>query len=300
MTPMRMRTRVIAALAAAVALLAPASVAQAAPPYTLTIDSFATLVLAPQDGYLDSTDIIGTVDAGGAIERIRGSVVITVGGRVLKTFPLSSTGPFHLTWNGYAGNGTIVPGTATVTLRVDGQAPVSDSLIVSAKRLVKYTRTTSQPAWLIGPCRDDMVFSGAGAVNAEIKHIDKICPTPRDARQNILRLVMRGTQSTGAVTLTPSYDPSYGAITNIRPAIISVTATFHQTGSGSNQFYLCETPSCTPPSGSTLVTFTKSGTYTTTGGSWDPSDPDWRIVVNHGHDVSLTKFTIKITYWRLV
>ena len=78
---MRIRTRALAAAIAVVALLAPASVVHALPPYTLAVDANSSAVYPAVDGYLDSTEISGTVSAGGAIERIRGAVVITIGGR---------------------------------------------------------------------------------------------------------------------------------------------------------------------------------------------------------------------------
>lgn len=292
-------SKVLAVLAAVVALLAPASVAQASSSYILSVDSYSTAVYAPADGYLDTTEIHGNVYAGGSIERIRGSVVITVSGRAVKSFAVTKTGPFVFTWDGHAGDGSIVPGLATVTLRVDGAAPVSDTLMVSAKQLVRMTKTTTQSGWLTTSCSDSKSNS-IHDLDAWGRYIDKICPTPRNSRGAILRFVMSGRVSSGALVADIPADMWNSALTNdYRPATVSITAKFSQSGSGTNSFYLCKDVACSRPTDSTLRVFTMSGTYTTTGTTVAPEYPHWKIVVGHGHDLSFTKFTIKTTYWVL-
>jgi hypothetical protein len=293
---MRMRAKVTTAVAAVLALLAPASAAQAAPSYDLTIGVEQPTVFPYVDGYVDSTRIDGEVSIGGAIERIRGSVAVSIGGRVVKTFPLSSTGQFHLEWNGKAANGQLVPGTAIVTLRV-GDETTTDSVVVSSKKLVKITKVTSQTPWISYRCHDEKVVH---TVEQEIAQTNKVCPMPRDAAQNILRITLRGSVSTGAVTFEGNQDATdYAVEKAVYPPVTTITAKFTQSGSGSNAFYLCEDNLCSAPIDSTLQTFSHSGTYATSGTSNYPPYPTWRVVVPHGHDLSFSKFTIKTVYWVL-
>lgn len=113
-------------------------------------------------------------------------------------------------------------------------------------------------------------------------------------------MTLRGRISVGSVVFDGYYwnlTPS-GANGALGPVVMSVTAHFAQSGSGSNQLYICERNGCPVPTDSTLITFSKSGTYTTSGTlvTAVPRAPSWRLVVEHGHDVSVKNYTVRLTY----
>jgi len=295
-----MRTRIAAVLAAVVALLAPAAAAHAAPAHSLDVYTYSTALYPAVDGYLDSTTIAGSVDPADPGQPVRGTVTISVGGRIIKSFPLTRTGHFEFIWNGRAGNGTIVPGVARVAVRVDGQiSPAATTIAVSPKKLVKVTRTTVQAPWISMHCRDDKLDSITG--DAWFAYFGKICATERDARQTILRLKLRGTVSVGPIVWDGSVDKTGPSAidTSPIPAVTSVTIAFTQSGSGSNMFFICEDSDCSIPTSSALRTFSQSGTYTSTGRAIGGSYPYWRVIVPHGHDLSFSKITITTVYYVL-
>lgn len=286
---MRTTTRLLATVVAVLALLAPAAVAQAAPPYELSIDASEPTVFPAVDGHVDTTVISGAVTTSGSEERIRGSVMVRVGKRVVATWQLTRTGPFSFTWNGRSGS-EIVAGAATVSLRVDGHTPVSDTFTISAKKITAVTWTKKVTAYSsFEGCEDDnFPFLSFFA-----------CQTGN---------VWFGGFTTGMrIDARGGYDSNIYALHQLTlPAAIrdsfheprvTVTAKFNQSGKYTNSLMVCTDEYC---SDWTEKAFKKSSTVSATVTQWlgEPR-ATWWVNVAEDNVVSYGGFTVKIVYYAL-
>lgn len=297
-------SKVLAALAAVVALLAPASVAQAAPAYDLSIHSALTAFYPVADGFKDTIEISGDVDAGVAHPRIRGSVVITIAGRVVKNVPLSHAGPFAFTWNGRDAKGHLVTGTATLALRVDGQAPVTTTVTVSPKKVVPVHITYKQKFFDGMGCEDAAPGVGGSIANSEyLCPIGYGTPIPDYAFTRIM-----GTRSVGGVVAVGSF---YWFQSKLKHSVLPVKTAFAvqfiQTGTGTTRIWF---RSQQPGAGyydagpNTVVSFSHSTTVKVSGVtsinfSAGVYDPEWVISVPPSVNLKATFYTVTCTYYVL-
>jgi hypothetical protein len=297
--------RALAASAAVVALLAPATAALADEPVTSTIEATNAVVYPAVDGYLDSTRFYGWVDLGSYTGAAHYDAVVTRGAQMAAGWTgfVEEAWPIDLPWNGRLHN-SVVAGAYTFSIVIrgdDGTVLMTQNLpvTVSAKKLTVVTTTYTQLAAAHYNCWDDKFVEG---VSAQLKYFDKICrlnysTSPFHALP--LSTTIRGTVSEGPVNFLGIFlnKPASSVNSAFGPVILTVKATFSQTGEGSNSFYVCETDGCMEPSDATLVTFSKSGTYTTTGmlATTIPRWPAWRVVVDHGHNLTVKKFTYTLT-----
>lgn len=297
--------RAFAAAVAVVALLVPATAARADEPVTSTIEATNPVVYPVVDGYLDSTRFFGSVDLGSYSGAAHYDAVVTRGTRIAAgwTGSVDEAWPIDLHWNGRLNN-TVVAGAYTFSIVLrgdDGSVLATKNLpvTVSAKKLTVVTTTYTQLAAAHFNCWDDKFVEG---VTAQLKYFAKICrlnysTSPFHALP--LSTTIRGKVSEGAVNFFGIFrdKPVSSVNSSFGPVLLTVKATFSQSGSGSNSFYVCETDGCREPRDATLVTFSKSGTYTTTGmlTTTVPRWPGWRVVVEHGHDLDVTRFTYTLT-----
>lgn len=116
---MRARTRLIAIAATVLALLAPTAVAHAdVPPNPIlfvTVTPIDAVVFPTVDGYHDTTQFVATVGTDGGARRVRGTVTISLGNRIAKTWPITTSGTTLLTWDGKLG-GKVVAGKYAVKM----------------------------------------------------------------------------------------------------------------------------------------------------------------------------------------
>lgn len=297
--------RALVVAVAIVAMLVPATAAQADQPVTTTIEPTDSVVYPVVDGYLDGTRFFGWVDLGSYAGTAYYDAVVTRGTQIAAgwTGVVDEAWPIDLHWNGRLHN-AVVAGAYTFSIVLRGDdgvvlATKSLPVTVSAKKLTVVTTTYTQLAAAHYNCWDDKFVEG---VTAQSKYFAKICrlnysTSPFHALP--LSTTIRGKVSEGPVNFFGFFrdTPVSSVNSPFGPVILTVTATFSQRGEGSNSFYVCETDGCREPRDPTLVTFSKSGMYTTTGmlTTTVPRWPAWRVVVEHGHDLDVTRFTYTLT-----
>lgn len=307
---MRMRTRVIAVAATIFALFAPASVAAAAEPYDLAVAADLRTVYPYVDGFKDSTLISVDIDGGATGGRIRGSIVITSGKRILTVVPLSSAGHVEFRWNGRNAAGRTVAGTATITLLVDGQASRSTTIAVSSRRVVPMTFTYRQALFDGGGCEDRLFGGGSDPMRTS----ERLCPlsygspVPDYAYMRIL-----GTRSTGGVFAYASFYRYQDRLKqSVFPVKTTITARFVQTGTGTSRIWVVAQDTGGfyftgdyDPGSNPVVSFSHTSTVKVTGLTkidWAAHvyDPTWVVSVPETVNLRASFYTVTCTYYKLV
>lgn len=300
---MSMRMRLSGVALAVLALLAPATFAHAEPanPLTITVDAPSVPTVYPvTDGYVDAVTISGAISAA-TQGRIRATVSVVVGARVLKSWILTSTGPFAFTWNGKSGT-SVVAGAATILVRAsqdDGSiVTASKPLTISPKKITKLTYTKVAP--LVGglgfECYDN---TGLDWTDPRWSAwLLKVCPLGFGTPVSYSGKKSSGTLYVAHVLTMPS-----GVYHSLGPVTATVTATFSQSGSGSNSLWVCG-DSGDPCATSGVRTWSGSATRSATSSLVNPAsigmtDLRWWLKIGHGHDITVKAYTVKITYYGL-
>lgn len=292
---MTIRIRILATPVAVLALLVPAVSAHADPaPLFISVDAERAFVYPAVDGYYDDIDISGHVLTGvGDPVRIRATVVVMTGTRVVKTWPLSQTGNFSFTWDGKV-NGAVVSGSYYAGVTVDNGGILQglvDPFVVYKQKITALTWTKTVNAASYGGCSDDKIVP----IDEWLSYSDKICPRPFSGSN----ITLDARKSVGPVYFGAAYIPTPAAVrASLRPVVATVTAKVAQSGSGVNVMWI-------QPDGTGGVpvtrSFTKSGTYSVTQTVQIDQMQDiyWNVQVNHGHSLKLTTYTTKVTYYAL-
>lgn len=305
---MRLRTRLAATSVAVLALLAPTAVAHADPapanPIASVDISSDTSVYPVIDGYRDAISLSATVTAEAGDRRIRGSVVVLRAGRVVQSWPVTSTGTSSVVWNGRVA-GKVVAGTYVVSVRTvddDGVARSdSQTVTVSTKKRVKVSARWTYKLMGGHGCFDSTFSFPTPA--AAIAYEKTICrQNNRADGYGPISVTVRGRISQGPVTYVGmEYDrvPAGAIYGTYGPTQMQVTGVFVQSGSGSNELYVCEGAPCVPTSGSTV--FSRSGTFSSPMVTV-PSpqrEQHFQLVVQPGHDLLIKQYTVTMTYYVL-
>jgi hypothetical protein len=296
---MRMRTRALATTLAVLALLVPAMAAHADPVRAASVAASEPTLYPAVDGIVDTTQISGDVTSSAGTERIRGTVVVTIGTRVAKTWVLSSTGPFSFTWDGKIA-GSIVAGTYKVTVRADGVAtPPVATFVVSPKKVTAVTYTKTRYPNENFDCWDDLNLGPFDP--GWSTHQTRICAFqfPGTGQQGILTL--KGTKAVGPVYYKGYLDLPLAVVNSLRDPVVSVTATFTQSGSGSNALWVCLDYGCPAVA---VKAFTRSTTVTASARQNEfvtapQATVSWMLRVAHGHDLTVKAWKIKVIYYAL-
>lgn len=255
------------------------------------------------DGQMDTVTISGSVDAA-APRRVRATVTVSIGSRLLKTWPLSATGPFSFVWDGKSA-GTVVPGAAVVRVRaVDDDGTVitaSTPLTISPKKVTAVVYTKVVYPNMGFDCFDDLDLTwsdpGYGA------HLLAICPFTFPATGDGTRgtLTMRGTKSVGPLYGVGYFDLPSTVQASLLDPVVSVTSDFIQKGAGNNSLWVCGDSSCSKTG---VKNFTSSGAFSASrrldGFVASPvTGISWMTRVGHGHDLVIRTWKIRITYYAL-
>lgn len=290
---MTMRTRAAATLVAVVALLAPAAVAHAESVRSATVSVGDAVVYPAADGYVDETQISGSLTSSAGMERVRASVVVTIGTRVAKVWFLSATGPFSFTWDGRIG-GSIVSGRYTVTVR-DEAAILATSVpfSVSAKKVTRVTTSRSGvfDQGLGFECWDDhdYVFTDP----RYFPHLLKICPlgfgTP---------VSYDSAKASGRLYIWHEMFLPSAVRNSLGPVRFTVTGVFTQTGAGANKIWACHASDC---ASSGVRTWSGNATQTVSASIGTPSetgeeDAHWMLRMDQGHQLTVANKSYRVTF----
>lgn len=280
-----MKRRLVARLAAGI-IAALASSPVVAPPAAADSISLDVYLECPEaypapDGFMDDETIWLYASTSA---RIRGSVVVTTGGRIIKSWDFSGSTYMSYTWVPTVG-GVIVPGLYTVTARAVGAdgVPHTDTatFVVSAKKLIRVVSTRKVTA--------------VSAVTACVDETYWGLPTKEMCGGTAAKYQYGGSRWTTILDAEHYAPIPAGGFEDLHPTTISVAATFSQRGTKPNLFSVCAGLDC-----SADVSFSKSTSVSAkVQTSSSTSGVTWVIKIPHGNVLTTKTYTITTAYWAL-